>query len=63
MLRFIKWLITKISDENKKALLIHLMDDIVDGTTSSIDKVTAERLLVKIIKSVGNSISAFIVRD
>jgi len=51
-----------MSDADKKKAIILLLDDIVQGTTSSIDKATAELILKSVIKSVGNEITAFVVR-
>lgn len=47
----------------KKAILLRLLDDILDSKTHSIDKQLGELIVAKVIKSTGNNITAFIVRD
>jgi hypothetical protein len=54
---------TNIDNKGKKKLIITLLDDLVSGFTSNIDKELAELILRKVIKSTGNKITAFIVRD
>lgn len=56
-------IIATMSDAEKKAVIIALVMDIVEGTTSSIDKEMGELLLTEVIKSTGNNITAFIVKD
>ena len=54
--------ITLVSDAHKKRFILKLLYDIQEGTTSSIDKETAEQVLKAVIKSTGNEITAFVVR-
>lgn len=47
----------------KKALVLMLLDDILDSKTTTVDKQLGELIVSKVIKSTGNNITAFIVKD
>ena len=60
--QFVVWCIRKMSRANQKAVLIELLDEIVESRDATIDKQLGELIIAKVVKSTGNDITAFIVR-
>jgi len=58
-----KWLLKRLSWRYKKKIVLFLLQDMLDSKTSSIDNKTAERIITLAIKSRGNKITSFIIKD
>jgi len=58
-----KWLLKKFTWRYKKNLVIFLLEDILNSKTSAIDNKTAEKIITLAIKSRGNKITSFIIKD
>ena len=52
-----------ISDKNKVVLADVLLGDILNSPDHSIGGVMAEKIIGKVIKSTGNNVTSFIVKD
>jgi len=61
--KFIAWLLFKLNRGEQKMLIIKLLKAIVDSEDSSIDNKTAETIITLAVKSVGNKVTSFIIKD
>lgn len=61
--KLILWLLKFTSREQQKAITLGILDSILRSKDSSIDKQFAEMVVEKCIRSTGNKITAFIVKD
>lgn len=55
----IKWLLKRQSLNNKKELILFLIEQL----DHNIDNTTAEVLLTSVVKASGNKVTSFIVKD
>jgi hypothetical protein len=62
-LKLILWLLSLCSPAEKKVVLLKTLDDILESKTTTVDKQLGELVVSKVIKSTGNNITAFIVKD
>lgn len=62
MVGIVVWMIRLLSRSKQKAVLLTLLDEIVDSRDATIDKHLGEMIVAKVIKSTGNDITAFVVR-
>ena len=60
--KFVMWLVKRMSNVQKKAVVLGLLDGIVQDRYTSIDKAFGEQVVKMVIKSTGNEITAFIVK-
>ncbi len=61
--KFTLWLVSKLPDIDKKELAVNLLDEVLSSKDTAIDNTTAERIITNTIKSVGNKVTAFVVKD
>ena len=57
------WLVKVLSRHEQKAIALYVLEDILTSKDSSIDSQYAELVVEKCIKSTGNKITAFLVKD
>lgn len=62
MVGIVVWMIRLLSRSKQKAVLLTLLDEIVESRDATIDKQLGEMIVAKVIKSTGNDITAFVVR-
>jgi hypothetical protein len=63
MLKIILWVIRKLGRAKQKAIVLSVLEDLVNSKDSQIDKAFGELVVATVIKSTGNNITAFIVKD
>jgi hypothetical protein len=63
MYKVVKWLVKWLSRGEQKALVLDVLFDLVNSRDSQIDKVFGEQVVATVVKSTGNNITAFIVKD
>ena len=63
MRKLIMWLMTFISDGDKLIIADMLLTDVLKSKKATIDNVYAEKIITTVIKSQGNKIQEFIVKD
>ena len=61
--KLIKLLLKYVSTKEKLLLADILVDDVVRSEDYHINDVIAERIIVNVIKSTGNKVTSFIVKD
>ena len=61
--RLVRWLIKKLTHGNQKTIIIAVLQDIVNSKTSSIDNKTAEIIISLAVKSAGNKVTSFTIKD
>jgi len=59
----IKWFLKRLSWKTKKILTLFLLEDILKSKTSSIDNATAEKIITMAVKSRGNKVTGFTIKD
>ena len=59
----ISWIVRKLSYNTQKKIAIQVMLDLLNSKNGSVDNKTAEQLISLIVKSKGNKVSSFIVKD
>jgi len=59
----ILWMISKLSRGSQKSIVLKLLNVILLSKDSSIDNKTAEKIVTMAIKSQGNTITSFIIKD
>jgi len=60
--KFVMWLVKRMSNVQKKAVVLELLEGIIQDRYTSIDKAFGEQVVKMVIKSTGNEITAFIVK-
>jgi hypothetical protein len=63
MKRIILWLLSFLDDGVKLELADQLLTEVLESNTHTINNVYAEHIITTIIKSQGNKIKEFIVKD
>jgi hypothetical protein len=63
MKRIILWLLSFLDDGVKLELADQLLTEVLESNTHTINNVYAEHIITTIIKSQGNKIQEFIVKD
>ena len=58
-----KWILKKCTWNYKKKIILFLLQDILEGKGTSIDNKTAEDIITMAIKSNGNKVTSFIIKD
>ena len=59
----IKWMINRLGYQAKKSLALYILEDILNSSDSNIDNKVAEQIITTVIKSKGNKVSSFILKD
>lgn len=62
-MKLLYWIINKLSRAKQKAIVIYLLNDIVNSSDSSIDDNFANFIVNTVAKSNGNKVTAFIYKD
>lgn len=62
-IKFVKWLVDKLSDFNKVELAEDLLKDIQTGATYSISDTRAKEIIETVVKSSGNKVVDYILKD
>lgn len=63
MVKFVLWIIGGMSDDSKLIIADHLLKDVLKSNSSTISPKYAESIIKTVIKSGGNKITDFIVKD
>lgn len=61
--KLVLWLMKFVSDNEKKAIVLMLLQDTVQSKTNSIDPGFAELVMRQVVKSRGNKVAAYIVKE
>lgn len=61
--KIVSWALQKLLPAEKKAIVLQLLTELVDSKTHNIDKQFAEVIMTKVVKSQGNSITAYVLKD
>ena len=59
----ISWIVKKLSYKKQKKIAIQVLTDLLNSEREAIDNKTAEQLISLIVKSKGNKVTHFIVKD
>ncbi len=57
------WILDKLSRKTQKIIIMYLLEQIVNSKDSSIDNAMAENIITLAVKSVGNKVTSFIIKD
>jgi hypothetical protein len=59
----LKWILRRMSRSKQKSIVLFLLGELVNSKDSSIDNATAETIISLAIKSNGNKVTSFIIKD
>ena len=61
--KLVMWLIGRMSVGEKKAIVLGVLQEVVHSKTSTIDPEFAEAVMVQVVKSRGNNVTAYLVKE
>jgi hypothetical protein len=59
----LKWIIAKLSMKTQKELILFMLGNVLKSKTASISNAEAQIIVEMVVKSVGNNVVSFIVKD